>query len=43
MEVSSLNYSRGLTSMVYKFFDKKTGAEVNVNEEQTPELHKSKI
>ena len=26
--------------MVYKFFDKKTGSEISVNEEQAEELHK---
>ena len=30
-------------SMVYKFFDKKTGSEISVNEELAEELHKPVI
>ena len=36
-------YQRALTSMVYKFFDKKTGSGVSLNEQQTEELHKPVI
>ena len=36
-------YQRALASMVYKFFDKKTGSRVNVNEQLTEELHKPVI
>ena len=38
-------YQRGLASMVYKFFYKKTGSEVkeSVNEELAQELHKPVI
>ena len=34
---------RALASMVYKFLDKKTGAEVSVHEQQAEELHKPAI
>ena len=33
-------YQRGLASMVYKFFEKKTGSEASINEELAQELHK---
>ena len=33
-------YQRALASMVYKFFDKKTGSEMSVNEQIAQELHK---
>ena len=33
-------YQRALTSMVYKFFDKKTASGVSVNEQLAEELHK---
>ena len=33
-------YQRALASMVCKFFDKKTGLGVNVNEQLTEELYK---
>ena len=33
-------YQRGLASMVYKFFDKKIGSGMNVNEVLAQELHK---
>ena len=36
-------YQRALASMVYKFFDKKTGAGVSVNEQLAKELHKKVI
>ena len=38
-------YQRGLASIIYKIFDKKTGStvKVNVNEEPIQELHKSVI
>ena len=36
-------YQRGLASMVYKFFDKKTGSWASVNEEWAQELHKPVI
>ena len=36
-------YQRGLASMVYKFFDKKTGSGACVNEKQAQELHKPVI
>ena len=36
-------YQRALASMVYKFFDKKTGARVSVNEQLAEELHKKVI
>ena len=36
-------YKRGLGSMVYTFFDKKTGSGVSVNEELAQELNKSVI
>ena len=36
-------YKRGLRSMVYTFFDKKTGSGVSVNEELAQELNKSVI
>ena len=34
-------YQKGLVSMVYKFFDKKTGSRASVNEELAHKLHKS--
>ena len=37
------SYQRGLASMIYKFFDKKTGSRVGVNEELAQEQHKSVI
>ena len=37
------SYQRGLASMVYKFFDKKTGSGASVNEELAQEKHKSVI
>ena len=36
-------HQRGLASMVYKFFDKKTVTEMSVNEKLAEELHKSVI
>ena len=36
-------YQRVLASMVYKFFDKKTGSEISANEELAEELHKPVI
>ena len=36
-------YQKGLVSMVYKFFDKKTGSGSNVNEMLAQELHKPVI
>ena len=33
-------YQRALTSMMYRFPDKKTGLEVSVNEQLAEELHK---
>ena len=36
-------YQRGLASLVFKFFDKKIGADINVNEVLAQELHKSVI
>ena len=36
-------YQRVLASMVYKFFDKKSGSGVSVNEQQGEELHKPVI
>ena len=36
-------YQRVLASMVYKFFDKKTGSGVSVNEQLAGELHKPVI
>ena len=36
-------HQRGLASMVYKFFDKKTGSRVSVHEELAQELHKPVI
>ena len=33
-------YQRALASMIYKFFDKKSGSGVKVNEQLTEELHK---
>ena len=36
-------YQRVLASMVYKFFDKKTGPEISANEELAEELHKPVI
>ena len=33
-------YQRALASMVYKFFDKKTGSRASVNEQLAEELHK---
>ena len=33
-------YQRALASMVYKFFDEKTGSGVSVNEQLAEELHK---
>ena len=33
-------HQRGLASMVYKFFDKKTGSGASLNEELAEELHK---
>ena len=36
-------YKRALASMVYKFFDKKTGSGISVNEQQAEKLHKSVI
>ena len=36
-------YQRALASMAYKFFDKKTGSGVSVNEQLAQEWHKSLI
>ena len=36
-------YQRALASMVYKFFNKKTGSEMCVNEQLREELHKPVI
>ena len=36
-------YQRGLASIVYKFFDKETGAGMSLNEELGQELHKPVI
>ena len=36
-------YQRALASMVYKFFDKKTGLGVSVNGQLAEELHKQVI
>ena len=36
-------YQRALANMVYKFFDKKTGSEISVNEQLAVELHKPEI
>ena len=36
-------YQRALASMVYRFFDKKTGSGINVNEQLAGELHKPVI
>ena len=36
-------YQRALASMVYKFFDKKTGSGISVNEQLAEELHKPVI
>ena len=36
-------YQRALASMVYKFFDKKTGSGISVNKHLPEELHKSAI
>ena len=36
-------YQRALSSMVYKFFDKKTGSGISVNEQLAEELHKPVI
>ena len=36
-------YQRALASMVYKFFDKKTGSGVSVNGELEEELHEQVI
>ena len=36
-------YQRALASMVYKFFDKKTGSGISVNEQPAKELLKSVI
>ena len=36
-------YQRALASMVYKFFDKKTGSGISVNEQLSKELHKPVI
>ena len=33
-------YQRALASMVYRFFDKKTGSGISVNEQLAEELHK---
>ena len=33
-------YQRAFGSMVYKFFDKKTGSGITVNEQLAEELHK---
>ena len=36
-------YQRALANMVYKFFDKKTGSEISVNEQLAEEWHKPAI
>ena len=36
-------YQKGLESMVYKFFDKKIGTGISVNEQLAEELHKPVI
>ena len=36
-------YQRALASMVYKFFDKKTGSGISVNEQPAEESHKTVI
>ena len=36
-------YQRALAGMVYKFFDKKTGSGISVNEQLAEELHKPVI
>ena len=36
-------YQRALASMVYKFFDKKAGEGISVNEQLAQELHKPVI
>ena len=36
-------YQRALASMVYRFFDKKTGSEINANKEISEESHKPVI
>ena len=36
-------YQRALASMVYKFFDKKTGPRISVTEQLVKELHKPVI
>ena len=36
-------YQRGLTSVIYKFFDNKTGLWASLNEELVQELHKQVI
>ena len=36
-------YQRALATMVYRFFDKKTGLGLSVNEGQAEELHKPVI
>ena len=36
-------YQRALASMVYKFFDKKTGSRISENEQLAEELHKPVI
>ena len=36
-------YQRALANMVYKYFDKKTGSGVSVNEHLAEELHKPAI
>ena len=33
-------YQRALASMIYKFFDKKKGSDITVNEQLVEELHK---
>ena len=38
-----VGYHRGLASVVYKFFDKKTGLGANINEVLAQELHKPAI
>ena len=36
-------YQRALASLVYRFFDKKTGSGISVNEQLVEELHKPVI
>ena len=36
-------YQGALASMIYKFFDKKTGSGMNINEQLAEELHKPVI